>query len=240
MRKTLAAIFICVLGAACAQGQEVTLDFTGTVANVSGIYSSIPIGSAITGTYTFDFANATQTSGSPGSNPFFAEAGGTTGVPLLSGPVFTATASSAGFSINTGPPVSSGDFYDVTEGNFVAGPILLLSMFNASETYQLGASGAVYENLLNLNGLSPTFDSKGLPVAPTIPARVGSGGFIGCLVQCTPAIDGGIGYALTSISPAVSAVPEASSSVMVIAGLLALTLVMRIRHTRLLRMRVYR
>src|ERR1700734_3370452 len=38
--------------------QSVTYDYTGTVTEADGIFSSVAVGATVTGTYTFDFANA--------------------------------------------------------------------------------------------------------------------------------------------------------------------------------------
>src|SRR5580692_2757262 len=89
-----------------AHAQAVTYDFSGTVFEVFGIYGSIPVGATVTGTYTFELANASpaQSTGTIGSTAAAWEAllfGGSYyfgSPPPVSAVVFSSTTSVDGFT----------------------------------------------------------------------------------------------------------------------------------------------
>lgn len=101
---------IVLLTATCFCGPvfalPITYDFTGTVSNGGGIFSSIATGTTITGKYTFDFGSATYITGAIGSpdwrvGNYGGAAWGT--VPPVSS-VFTTTAYMGGISYSTLTP----------------------------------------------------------------------------------------------------------------------------------------
>jgi len=110
--KTIATWLTALMllaGPVAAHADAVTYDFVGTVINSGGSYSSAAIGSTVTGTYTFNFANENpaQSSGTIGMindiSGWSSQAFGGTeyGNALPTGLVFSTTLSGSGFSYST-------------------------------------------------------------------------------------------------------------------------------------------
>ena len=148
---------------------EVTFYFTGTVTDHYGMYvSTVPIGTSVTGTYTFDLAaaNPAQSSGTVGSTWISEASGGPYyGLPLPTALVFSASAQFAGFTYNTVQPSGSAVF-SLVQGNTADPELSTLGQYAASET-NVSTAGTEYSSEMQLQGLiggSPPFSADGLPV----------------------------------------------------------------------------
>jgi hypothetical protein len=102
-----------------AFGQTATYNFIGKVSSSTGIYSSVPSGATVTGTYTINIGAAipSQTDGTIGSASFWeAQSNSASGTLGPSPIVFSSTAEVAGVSYSTSPPTTYGDL-SLIEGN---------------------------------------------------------------------------------------------------------------------------
>jgi hypothetical protein len=145
-----------------ANANSVTYDFTGAVTAATGIYSSVALGTAITGTYTFDYANATETTGTAGISSTWnvrADGGAQFGLPSIMGPVFSSTVNIGSLSYSSAMPTTeSSDTSSVANG----GRKFELSAQEGQFSPTGGFATASYLTLVNLHA-SP-FDSEGLPI----------------------------------------------------------------------------
>lgn len=211
-RKYLA---IAIFPFSTTLAQTVTYDFTGTVGGPTllggtGIYASIPDGTPVVGTYTFDYgaAIASQSRGVVGSpagwilesavgsdRPVFGES-------APSGQfIFTSTAHVGGFSFSTGPTNTI-----IMESLVSADFNPQFQVFTANEN-GLG-SGSQMQLLYPM-----AYGSNGLPTAFVGPG-IGNFGTFDSLGNFSY-----LGYTITSLTPAF---PEPSVYAMTIAGLAAL------------------
>ena len=214
-RKYLAIAIFFLTSCTATLAQTVTYDFTGTVGGPTllggtGIYASIPDGTPVVGTYTFDYgaAIASQSLGVVGSpagwilesavgidRPVFGES-------APSGQfIFTSTAHVGGFSFSTGPTNTI-----VMDSLVSADFNPQFQVFTASES-GLGSGSQMellYPMAYGSNGLPGTFVGPG----------IGNFGTFDSLGHFSY-----LGYTITSLTPAV---PEPSVYAMTIAGLAAL------------------
>jgi len=159
----------------------VTYNFTGVAdedAFGSGVYSTIKNGDAITGTYTFDFANARSGSGTPGPYPNgFSVNSSFTGAddspPQINQLVFSSTAHAGALSYST--QVALPGFYQVNS-SVDAEPI---AFYQASENMRQTAGGGEYSSFFIIEGNQATYGEGGLPLPftfngdPNAPRYVG-------------------------------------------------------------------
>jgi len=160
-----------------APAASITYDFTGTISSVSGTYSAggNAVGSAVTGTFTIDFAaeNSLQSSGTIGSmtSAWASETYGGqnfNNAPLPTASVFTMTIDSAGNSYDTGPIGAEG--YGSFINGYVAGASNSINEYVGVEQQFISADGSYVKTLLNLDGGIGTnagsfpYDANGLPV----------------------------------------------------------------------------
>lgn len=214
-----------------ALSQGVTYDFTGFVIQTEGEPSTVVYGSTVTGTYTFNYAAAQASSGTPGSGSWDSSAAGGTvyGVPPPAALVFSSTAHVGGVSYSTATPISSyyaySDIGGYPTGNFGPG-----STFGASEDQASGPEGLglTQSNMGFTTAGGLGYSSKGLPLAfgATNPNSEYLQGEFGDN-------NGYVDYYVTTLTPARSvstAVPEADITAMMLAGLALLGVAMTTRH----------
>ena len=215
---SLVPFVLCGLLSGAAQAQS--YDFTGTVKEASGIYSSIPIGATVTGTYTFELSNANpaQSNGTIGSFSTTWDAelfGGSyyvTSPPPVSSVVFSSTANVDGFTyasyapttfqtftrvMNTVPP-PNGTYYEADEFICVS-----LAECHSSDLFGNDFSGIDYT-------------SAGLPLFSASPE-----GWNGQFATGPQDTGSTLEFSITSLRPATAA-PESSSVALMLIGLAAL------------------
>jgi hypothetical protein len=164
--KWLAALAL-LGGPVVANSASVTYSFTGLVVSYganthggTGIYSSIADGTPVTGTYTFNYDAAIQSTGTVGSASGWSlsAVGGTgdSGLPVPSGFVFSSTAQVGGLTYSTSPPAA------YSTESFAYGSSA--GTFNAQEqVWSATGTGSVSNVFIRgSNGASP-FSSSGLP-----------------------------------------------------------------------------
>jgi hypothetical protein len=239
MNKDLgAAVVLTVcLGAAplATHAQQITYDFTGKITSSS--VGSIADGMTITGTYTFDLANANPLDSDNGINttsPWIrASLGGTAyKQPTPSGTVFSFSGQVGGTSLSSYSPSVLGSFSQVTGGG---------GFYSAMDTEWTSASSFTQSSLTLIDGGAALFTSAGTPVFPS--GATGMGAFLlaldvttsnGLQFQIGPQID----YTITSLTPvATHSAPEidgasAIGSVTLLLGSLAV--LRRARRMRVL------
>jgi len=111
-KHSLASIALLVLLSVAAKANAITYDFSGAVTQVSGAYGSIALGAVVTGSYTFELANANpdQSSGivgSPSASWSSQLIGGSFyfgDLPAVNSVVFSSVANVAGFTYTSFSP----------------------------------------------------------------------------------------------------------------------------------------
>jgi hypothetical protein len=207
-----------VVAPIAANAQAVTYDFTGTVTQAIGMYSSVPVGATVTGTYTFSLSSAipSEVFGSVGSSVFevYANQINDGATPA----VFSSTAKVNGFSFASLPPnVSayashSSVANDPFSPSYYASETVCVTATNCSGS-QFGASGAM---------------TSGLPALS--PASLASGGVTGEFFSNSTPIPSSnqVAFKITSMVSAPTAAPEidaasaASGLTLLLGGLLVL------------------
>ena len=211
--KTTAILLLALSAPIVARAETVTYDFTGTVTSASGLYSSIPLGTTITGTYRFALANgvptgtigSTTASWATGNSGGFAESR-TPPVPL-NAYVFTSTAQVGTFSYATsgGGQYSPGSGVGVVVGQVLAQCVVATYCYIANESNQPTQSSGTFSQL-QLDSNAPTWSPQGLPVFASPLLAVGV--FSDCNAEgCGP---DAVGYNITSLAPAPVPLPAAA------------------------------
>jgi hypothetical protein len=207
-----------------ANAQAVTYEFTGAVTSVFGSdYESVPIGTPVSGTYTFDPAAADPTisRGSIGSysSIWFVqnEGGPAVNKPFPSTLVFSQTVIGPGISYETpaiGGTASSSGFggQNQTDSN------LPPDSFSAEEHHDF-APYQYSDSYLNLGGSTAPYAANGLPVL-SLANDYASGEFV---IDDTD----GLTYNITSLTP----VPLPADALLMLGGLGGLGVVGRKRRT---------
>jgi hypothetical protein len=230
MRKFILLTAALVLVPQMAQAVPVTFDFTGVVTYVTGLdpatgltgtlYSSVPIGATVTGTYTIDFGNAVsfESSGTPGvGSNWNADAFGGSGysIPIPSGLVFYSTAQVLGTDVSYATaPVGTGtyDTYSSIDPNVNGNT----NVYRVGETAltsvgSMGPNGTESQFQLE-GGAGPVFDSQGLPVLSS--SAENPFGVFGTFVNGTR---NDVEFTITSLVPA--PIPIPASAWLLISGL---------------------
>ena len=228
MRRLVASIaltWLAIILPLVARAQAVTYDFSGTVTVTSGIYSSIALGSPITGTYTFDLANAdpTQSTGTVGSatESWDAELFGGSfyagSPPPVNSVVFSSKAIVDGFTYSSLAPTP----YQ-TLSRVLAEPGISTA-YQATEVICLNSAFCSTSSLLGSAFLGINYTSEGLPDFSLSPD--GWTGELGTGVQFdSPDF---LRFSITSLAPETVPVPEPSSGTLAGLGALALWLARR-------------
>jgi hypothetical protein len=198
-----------IVGTAAAQADTITYDFTGVVSGVIGSYSTSLIGATVTGTYSFDFANAAPfysqgTVGSAGWTSATYGGGGYAFPPqTLSQYVFTSTAQVGSVTYST---IGGGDG---TQSYVTAGvnPSLPPYFYTAAEGNSYGSTSITSEtsSALSLEGNSVLWSATGLPQLSA--ATIAQGQFRMTSAPLTP---NEILYNITSLTPAPVPLPDAA------------------------------
>jgi hypothetical protein len=196
---------LVVLGSQ-ANAQAVTYDFTGVVTFSSGVYSSVAAGTAVSGTYTFDYS-AGNVGGQVGDAAQLwsvsANGGSYFSQPTLQAFPFQTTAQVGAFSYSGGVPSAY-----LSSQSILGIPF---SEFAASEAHQASATSLEYFSNLFLGGQFP-YDANGLPLIPANASYAYAS--FGSIINSTTSQY--VAFNLTSLTPAV---PEPSSYALLIAGI---------------------
>ena len=208
----LAASLAAPIGAAA---DSITYDFTGVVTSVSGSYSASLIGTAVTGTYSFNFANAmpiysygTVCSGCGGWS--IANNGGSEyGSPPqpLNQYLFTSTAQVGSVTYSTSAGGSYGTSSQVG-GSVIRSTVPPLYQYVVTEGNAYGGTSITSEtgSYFVLDGSSSTWSATGLP---NFSAATSTEGEI--KTTSTPYVsDNEIFYSITSLTPAPVPLPGAA------------------------------
>jgi hypothetical protein len=187
-----------------ARADAVTYDFSGTV--TSSDFSSVKMGTAITGTYTINLANANpaDSDNSIGTTPWTrANLGGSAyGGPVPSGTVFSSSLSAGSFAYTGSAPSPSGSFSQVTGGE---------GFYSAFDIEHTAISPFFTQSSFEIANTLP-FTSNGLPLFGA--GATGNGAFFfGTYVTTGPGLphDSGmqLDYSITSFRQArPAAAPE--------------------------------
>jgi hypothetical protein len=197
-----------VLSPLAANAETVTYDFTGLVRSTYGMYSPIPIGTTITGTFTFDYAAAdpTQSNGTVGSPSWTLNGGGGTytGTNPVTMLLFTTTASVdfGNYSYST-PPVSSYYSYATVQGysgtdyrgNFEANNLVIPA--GASSLNYFSSTQIALDSIPHHFAYSR---ATGLPIFR------GTGG--ANIQNDLNGLNNSLGYSIISMTPEVTKAPE--------------------------------
>jgi hypothetical protein len=151
-----------LLGASMAANAQVVYDFTGVVTNTEGLVQP-PIGSQVSGTYTFDFANGNpaQSIGVVGSSNWDVSTYGgplSGTLPVPTSLVFASTFRDAlNNSFTTPPPTSAFGYYGSGANG---GP---RTFFSAGDNFMISQYVTGYEGfeIVNPHG---AYSADGLPV----------------------------------------------------------------------------
>jgi hypothetical protein len=212
------AAAVALAASGTADADPITYDFIGTVTAAGGELS-VPLGSTVTGTYTFNLINATEYSGTTGSTSENWGLGGLGGssqgtAPLtLSQYVFTSTAQVAGYSYST---IAGGAIQD---GSSVAGEVPT----EADPYYEYWPSEANFPSGVTQSGSSFTligstaapWSATGLPIFDS--ATSAQGNLYEFLSDGT---EDTISYDITSLYPAGSPpVPIPAAAWLLLSGL---------------------
>jgi hypothetical protein len=231
LRTSIAPIGLAMALSSAIQAQEVTYDFSGAVTVVSGLYGSIPLGSQITGTYTFDLANANpaQSSGTVGSPtaPWDRELFG--GSYYISAPtpvhsvVFSSTASVDGFTYTSAAPSNYLTFSRV----LTVGPPIS-SAYQTLELICLDSTACHSSALFGNDLFGINYTSAGLPDFSASPngwsgefatgPQFGSADFLR--------------FSINSLVPMTTPVPEPATTTLVALGAVGFWLARRRKPTR--------
>jgi hypothetical protein len=196
--------------------QSITYDYTGTVTETDGIFASVAVGATVTGTYTFDLANAnpSESTGVTGSTTQFWNAVNhsqdtwNAPRPAL---VFSSTAEVDGIFYVTHPSVSyeSSNVSGDPAGGF-GGPTFIGEEIGSR-------SASVYQaSELTLEGNSQPWSSAGLPLLNRANVMA-----LGTFEDIIGPQENVVGFNVTSLTVATRA-PETNASGM--AGALTLLL----------------
>jgi hypothetical protein len=215
-----ALLFLSLSPAAFAQ--SVTYDFTGDVTIASGIYSSVPIGAVVTGTYTFDMSNANpaQSSGTVGSATSAWSSQSFGGTFYLAAPtpidsvMFSSTASVSGFTYASFSPAPYATFSRV---NASPPP----SSYGADELVCVSSSSCHSSSLNGLGFLGTPFTAAGLPDFSADPDSWGGEFATGAMATTLNYLD----FSITSLAPV--ATPEPASLALLMVGLFGIALAPR-------------
>jgi hypothetical protein len=194
--KTIATWLTALMllaGPVAAHADAVTYDFVGTVINSGGSYSSAAIGSTVTGTYTFNFANENpaQSSGTIGMindiSGWSSQAFGGTeyGNALPTGLVFSSTLSGSGVSYSTPAIGDYGVSSSVQERAYNTGSGGEPYLYNASELHYFSSSDPSSSSLYidgavppdTINGY-PALSLVDLPFVDTVTGEVDDDGLL--------------------------------------------------------------
>jgi len=147
-------------GSLAANAASVTYDFTGTVTNTIGSYSSIANGTLVTGTFTIDYDNAlpAYSFGTIGSTNWAAQenSGSVYGTAPSSAYVFSSTAQVGALSYATQAP---GTYYSQSYAASEASGTQLSLVEAQNVSAPQGVGSDIY--ILNTAG---AYTSQGLPV----------------------------------------------------------------------------
>jgi len=190
--------FAGALFSAAASAAPVTYNFQGVVGEATGIYSSIPPGTLVTGTYTIDFSNeiASQSQGVVGDQIYSwvaeAHGGADYDLPALKNYVFASTAEVDGFSYSTGPPGA------YISRSYVAGSYSGVAAYESelNYSYDEGDYGSSSEFVINGGETS-----AGLPLFSTASTSTGYFTLVG---------QGQVTYQITSLTLAPVPLPAAA------------------------------
>jgi hypothetical protein len=216
-------------GPLAANAASITYDFTGTTVYAgTGVYSSVAAGQQITGSLTFDLAEAipTDASGTVGSTTtswVVGQEGGTLESPasplIPSGaPIFAYTASVGESALSTPPP---GAYYSNSE----VGGASNGQNFYADNT-QLAAAGQGPEVDLNITNPTGAYNPNGLPLLAGATSATGiiqSDSWNGGLQNVTETTLGDVEFNITSLTP----VPLPAATWLMLSGLCGLGAFMR-------------
>ena len=169
--KPLSAIAILISGPITANAQVAVYNFSGKVTGANPV-GTVLVGTPITGTYVFDFANAvaSQSAGVIGSSYYTAQAygGPAYGLPLPSGYVFSVTAKAGTISYSSDAFDSS---YYFAQSDFEDDGSQFLSSQSASPLATLVSQGSdIY--LVTSDQSHPYLDN-GLPILSSVTAGSG-------------------------------------------------------------------
>ena len=199
-----------------AAADAVTYDFTGTVIGATGdpFVTSVPIGTEVTGTYTFDFgaAFAADTFGTPGSQSsdwYIGNRSGTTyGTPAFTQYVFSSTAHVGSLSYATDPTYAQGNYLlSAVSGGTATGPSLYFAQEGAAPATAYAETSNL--TLLALQGQPGPWTASGLPNFGTAQGASGSFTIPDAFGENT------IGYNITSLTP----VPLPAAAWLLLCGL---------------------
>ncbi len=215
MKKILATIVLMAPFAAAAA--PTTYDFTGIVTSATGLYSSVAVGTTVTGTYTFDLGNAMQADstllsdvGSQNVNWLAqAESGTETGTVGTSAFVFSSTAQAGAVSYETNSntaqsvlvqtSVSGGP--DPNSGN----------PFQGVEENRTTALASSSSSMILTGSTADPWLPSGLPDF----ANANEGGTGWFEVNNADGTDGAVHYQITSLNP----VPLPAAAWLLLSGL---------------------
>jgi hypothetical protein len=199
---------ILMFGSSLASAESVTYDFTGTIEQTAGTFTSIPMGSAVTGSFVFDLAAATPNPPTALQNPV----GSPQGWVLETNPINGMTPSSViyyqSISVN-GTTYSSGPLSSSTSAVIEGLDNNILALEGA-----ISGSDTLLQSSISLAALvggPDAYLSNGLPNLDAINLG-GSHGFFLALGESSPSMYASFGYTLTSLDAA-SPVPPGGAPV---------------------------
>jgi hypothetical protein len=197
---------VFLIAGAAAQAQTVTYDFTAAVTSSSGLFASLPDGSAVTGTFTIDLAAANPKQsfdlGSPTKSGIDETAGGlSVGDAAPQAFVFASTVQTGTVPFSSG---SAAAYY--TESAVLTEP----AKSGGPEEYQgfeiTSTSPGIYVESFITLASRDAFSSNGLPNLTGVAKGSDTGGF----EEDFLGFDSEVNYRLTSIevAPPATAAPE--------------------------------
>lgn len=223
--KNVAWLITAVLAAAplAAYADSVTYDFTGTVTSSTGNFA-VATGTTVSGTYTIDFDNATNTTGTVGSASGFTSSeatGSFYGSAPSNAYVFSDTVNAGAFSYSTPAPgayQSKSNVQGSNSGNTYAG-------FEQQNPTAIagGDSGFTIAN-----GSSAAYGSDGLPLS----FAAGNSNDTGFVNAYGPdGFTGQFNYTITSLTQDANLVPLPAAAWLMFSGLGGLVGIARRRKT---------
>jgi hypothetical protein len=206
-----AAVLVCALIVSpAAFSSSVTYDYTGVITSVYDTQNySIAVGSPVSGTYVFDFANGNpaQSSGTIGSANWtvVSQGGAAYSLPTPTSLVFASTAQVSNFGYSTPPPqtgvLSSSYVQSSVQGSANSGGPG--STFTASEgfAYSADAYGGSSFSISNPGG---AYSVNGLPIL------AGATSATGAVTAAAGGLVTQIEFNITSLTPAPVPIPAAA------------------------------